>query len=112
MDYGPAYQGSMGNYATQALTNVNAQLRSIIPGLTEAKAWSMLGATPMIGQNDVAGEVFTLADASALASFAKQKHLGLVSFWAINRDQPGTNNLALYSGVNTGPFQFHNILKQ
>jgi hypothetical protein len=46
-----------------------------------------------------------------VASFAKQKHLGLVAFWAINRDQPGSGSLALYSGVNGSTFDFHQAFK-
>jgi chitinase len=113
MDFGGYYSNgkAMGDLTVSALTDANAQLRSIIPGLTEAAAYAMLGATPMIGQNDVTSEVFTLTDAQTVASFAKLKHLGLVSFWAINRDQPGSGSLALYSGVNTSKFQFSNIFK-
>ena len=33
----------------------------------------MIGVTPMIGQNDISSEVFTLADAQTLANFGKQK---------------------------------------
>ena len=40
-----------------------------------------------------------------------QKKLGLVAFWAINRDQPGSGSLGLYSGVNGGNFDFHNVFK-
>ncbi|MBI4934472.1 MAG: chitinase [Actinobacteria bacterium] len=56
--------------------------------LTEPEAWTLLGATPMIGQNDVVGEVFTLDDARGLAEFAVAKGLGRVSMWSLNRDAP------------------------
>jgi chitinase len=72
----------------------------------------MLGATPMIGQNDVSSELFSVADAQKLVSFAREKHLGLVSFWAINRDQAGSGSIALYSTVNTSTFEFHNIFRR
>jgi chitinase len=111
MDYGGYYSNgkAMGDLAISALTDAKAQLQSVIPNLGDAAAWKMLGATPMIGQNDVSSEVFTLADAQNLAAFAKQKKLGLVAFWAINRDQPGSGSLGLYSGVNGGNFDFHKI---
>ena len=54
---------------------------------------------------------FTLEDASALAAFAKQNELGLVAFWAINRDQPGSGNLGLYSQAQDTVFAFHDALK-
>lgn len=56
--------------------------------LSEQERWARTGATPMIGQNDVDGEVFTLDDAAGLADFAVTKGLGRVSIWSINRDAP------------------------
>jgi len=55
--------------------------------LDGAQRWARLGATPMIGQNDVEGEVFTLDDARGLATFAINKGLGRVSTWSLNRDR-------------------------
>ena len=37
----------------------------------------MLGNTPMIGQNDSPGEIFTLADASTVESYAAQQGIAL-----------------------------------
>lgn len=56
--------------------------------LSGADRWAKVGATPMIGQNDVVGEVFTLDDARGLADFALEKGLGRVSTWSLNRDAP------------------------
>jgi chitinase len=56
--------------------------------LDQVQRWARLGATPMIGQNDVDNEVFTLDDARGLAMFAKNQGLGRVSLWSINRDAP------------------------
>jgi hypothetical protein len=64
-----------------------------------------------LGHNDVASDVFTQDDARTLAEFARQKKLGLLSFWAINRDQPGSGDLGLYSGVNHSTFEFHHIFE-
>ncbi len=41
----------------------------------------------MIGQNDIADEVFGLDDAHQLVAFAELHHLGRVSMWSANRDQ-------------------------
>lgn len=110
MDYGSSYKASMGGYAKQALTASHGQLLKLVPGLGDAAAWRMLGATPMIGRNDEKGEVFTLADAQSLLAFAQQKHLGLLSFWSIQRDRPGSDyNEA--STVNDKPFQFSEVFK-
>jgi chitinase len=45
-----------------------------------------LGATVMIGQNDMQGQNFTVNDANTLVSFARANHLGRLSMWSINRD--------------------------
>jgi hypothetical protein len=59
----------------------------------------MLGNTPMIGQNDSSGEIFTLADtATATAeSYAAQQGIAMLSFWAEGRDNGG------YPGTTTAP---------
>jgi chitinase len=69
----------------------------------------MVGVIPMIGKNDDS-EVFSLADATSLAQFAKTNQIGLVSFWSIDRDQPGTdyNNA---STVESSNFAFDQILQ-
>jgi hypothetical protein len=88
MDYGlggnPA--GQMGTYATQAATSTRDQVKSLYPSLADAQLWAMVGVTPMIGQNDLQGEVFTTADARQLTDFAVTHHLGRLSFWSANRD--------------------------
>jgi chitinase len=62
--------------------------------LSGADRWAHIGATPMIGQNDVIGEVFTLDDARGLADFALTKGLGRVSTWSLNRDAPCSASFA------------------
>lgn len=112
MDYGIGTAQTMGDKAIAALTATETQLKAIYPSYSDATLWNMLGATPMIGQNDVSGEVFTQTDASNLVSFAKQKNLRLLSFWAIQRDQLGSGSLALYSGTNTADYEFFKIFVQ
>jgi len=51
-----------------------------------------MGATPMIGQNDTANEVFTLADATALNQFVLSHKLGRMSMWSANRDIACSSN--------------------
>ncbi len=115
MDYGSSVSAGrkMSDLAIASVDACAAQLKTILPTLSDAAAYAMIGATPMIGQNDVAGEVFTLADATALVAFAKAKRLGLVSFWALQRDEVcrGAVDLALCTGAQTASNQFHNILK-
>lgn len=92
MNYGasrPATQ-SMMPATEQALRATTAQVKALYEEqgtrLSDAQAWSRVGATPMIGQNDVEGEVFTLADAEELTAFARDMGLGRVSLWSLNRD--------------------------
>ncbi len=92
MNFGSAESptGDMLAATKSALEAASAQLVDIYRGqgvtLDESQRWAMLGATPMIGQNDIVGEVFTLDDAKGLADFAMTKGLGRVSIWSLNRD--------------------------
>ncbi|WP_062133935.1 chitinase [Demequina aestuarii] len=54
--------------------------------LSETQAWGKVGITPMIGQNDIPNERFTLADAAVINQFARDTGVGLVSMWSLNRD--------------------------
>ncbi|CAG2176943.1 unnamed protein product, partial [Oppiella nova] len=62
------------------------QMAKIWPQKSEQELYSMLGSTPMIGLNDN-GMVFTQEHAHQLLTWAKQKHLGHIGFWSINRDK-------------------------
>jgi chitinase len=92
MDFGkskPASQ-SMAAASEAALTATQRQLgvlydRAKIP-LSSRALWAKIGATPMIGQNDDAGQIFTLADAKTLNDWARQKGISRMSMWSLNRD--------------------------
>ena len=67
-----------------------------------------MGATPMIGQNDVAGEVFDLKAAQELNQFGASKGLGRISMWSLNRDQacgPNYPDVTLVSNSCSGVAQ-------
>lgn len=85
MDYGPAYGGDMGQYAVQAATATQAQLKGVL-GLPDQAAWKALAVTPMIGVNDVASEVFSVSDATRLVEFASAKGVGRLAMWSAARD--------------------------
>ena len=112
MDYGAQASAgkTMGNLALAAANATFAQIKGIFSGRTDAQLWAMIGITPMIGTNDVTSEVFRQTDAQQVAAFAKQKKLGLLAYWAIQRDQPGTGSLDNFSQVNTKPYEFYQIL--
>ncbi|WP_188755642.1 chitinase [Microbacterium album] len=80
-------------------------------------AWRMVGATPMIGQNDVVAETFTLDDARALNAFAADVGLGRMSMWSANRDRTcAAAYVDLHvvsdscSGVDQGDLRFATVL--
>lgn len=87
MDYGPAYDGDMGEYAITAAKAVQKQVKSSLKIQDGAEAWKTVAVTPMIGVNDVPVEVFTLEDARQVREFAEAKGMGQVSMWSGNRDR-------------------------
>ncbi|MBV9411370.1 MAG: cellulose binding domain-containing protein [Acidimicrobiia bacterium] len=116
MDYG-APSDHMGADAVQAATSTHNQLATLYPAKTDAQLWAMVGVTPMIGQNDIAGEVFTTSDAQQLTTFAKTQHLGRLAFWSANRDVQCSQGVKtsvdnLCSGVLQSPNQFASTFGQ
>jgi len=110
MDYGDLPQGTaIAPIAISSLNATHAQLKKALPGLTDEQAWAMLGATPDIGQNDD-NEIFTLADAQTLTDFAIEHHLGLITFWNIQRDQVcGKGECSEHDQAN---FDYHRIFEK
>ncbi|MGE0577163.1 MAG: hypothetical protein AB7O82_21015, partial [Reyranella sp.] len=111
MDYGPAVDngGQMGLNAINAAKATAQQLQSL--GI-DAK----IGVTPMIGVNDVAGEIFTLADAEALLDYARtDPNIALLSMWSVARDNGNGAGSPWaspeYSGLAQQPYEFSGILR-
>ena len=108
MDYGSSGT-EMGTAANQAMDASASQVASAY-GLSTAQGYAMLGVTPMIGQNDSAGEIFTVADASTVESHAAAEGIAELSFWSEGRDNGGcpgsTTASSSCSGLsqNTGDF--------
>jgi hypothetical protein len=110
MDYGTSGT-EMGTAANQALDATAGQLESIY-GISPAAAYARLGNTPMIGQNDTSGEIFTLADASAVESYAAANGIALLSFWAEGRDNGGCPNAGYASSTCSGISQANGAFTQ
>lgn len=106
MDYGSSREAgtSMATASEDALTATQRQLgilyRQTGTTLTSQTLWSKIGATPMIGQNDIADEVFTMKDAVALNAFAVSKGVGRMSMWSLNRDVTCGSNYTTLSVVS------------
>ncbi|HEX7737279.1 MAG TPA: hypothetical protein VF458_20705 [Ktedonobacteraceae bacterium] len=114
MDYnGPDSQ--MGQEAINAANGLFSQLQNMFPSKTSSQLWSMVGLTNLIGQNDTAGEIYTISNAQQDLTFAQQKQLGELSFWEVSRDNGGcpgnTNDLDTCSGLSQSTYQFTNIFK-
>jgi cellulose synthase/poly-beta-1,6-N-acetylglucosamine synthase-like glycosyltransferase/chitodextrinase len=119
----PPDDGSMLPQVEDALNATHAQLQSLYPRygikLKSQQIWQRMGATPMIGQNNIQGENFSVNDAKGLASFASRVHLGRLSMWSINRDTqcgvafPENGMLSnTCSGTAQYPMQFSDIFGQ
>ena len=118
MDFTSAPQG-MYAAITGALNGTHRQLTALLRDqkLTSAQIWNKIGATVMIGQNDVAGQIVTVDDAKGVASFARSQHLGRVSMWSLNRDSQCGSQFARIgvhsntcSGTAQTPLEFSKVL--
>jgi len=123
MNYGASREEgeSMAEASIRALQSTHRQLGVIYRlaeiELGDATLWRKIGATPMIGQNDVVEDVFSVADARTLNAWAVERGLGRMSMWSLNRDVPcGPNYVDLSrvsdacSGVPQGETRFADVL--
>ena len=123
MDYGSSLLSdqTMLTGSESALIQTERQLKILyqLAGthLNSPTVWSKIGVTPMIGQNDVQNEVFTLKDALALNKFALSHGVGRMSMWSMNRDITCGSNYVYdsivsnsCSGVKEPKYGFSNIL--
>ena len=125
MDFGPGSGAGRNMFMTvkRALEATHDQVRTLdgAAGLGNGSpaAWQHLGVTVMVGQNDIPGERFTVADARRLAAFASAQGLPRVSAWSLNRDTECGTAFAQVgvvsntcSGVTQTPLQFTHILSR
>lgn len=125
MDYAGSLQNneSMEQASEQAITETVRQLGILYKNaginLTTATVWSKIGATPMIGQNDITDEIFTLDNAKAFNRFASARGIGRMSMWSANRDiQCGENYVDVKivsdscSGIKQDKLAFTTLLSQ
>lgn len=124
MDYGESKEGmNMLEASKRALIETHRQLGILYKqqgtDLSNTVLWYKVGATPMIGQNDVVDEVFTLKNAEGLNKFAKERGVGRMSMWSANRDVPCGENYVdtkvvsdSCSGVEDAKFSFAETLSK
>jgi hypothetical protein len=96
--------------AEDAATAAEGQLKALYPHESGQRLWHMLGITQMPGIDDFGpAETFTTAQAPALVSWAEAKGIGLLSFWALQRDNggcPGTKGAGACSGLDQPTWYF------
>lgn len=118
MDYDPDQvpnpSGKMFEYARQAALATRDGLRSRYPGVPDADLMRKVGVTPMIGINDYAEQIFTVAEAGQLAAWGTQNGVGMLGEWQTSRDRQcdssdGGTTLKC-SGVTQAPWAFTKAL--
>lgn len=108
---------TMSQAAISTLTTAHPQIAELFFSagikLSNEEVWRKMGATPMIGQNDVQAQVFTLKDAQILNAFVLEHNLGRMSMWSLSRDAPCDESVSLpatasyrCSGVSEAPGDF------
>ncbi len=109
MDYG----GAVSDMASAA-QNAAAGTLSAAQSAGLAVTYANIGITPMIGNNDSAGEVVSETDAKAIVAWAKSNGIGRLAFWSIGRDQPcaGGGVSANCSGLGGSALDFTKIFLQ
>jgi hypothetical protein len=108
MDYGTSGI-EMGSAATEAAGDTETQIQ-------QAGLSATVGITPMIGQNDSGGEIFTLADANTLLNFANaHSYVSRLAMWSMGRDNGScagdTSASPSCSGVTQSNYEFSGIFK-
>jgi len=110
MDFGAQFSKGkkMSDVSIASALKAHEQCRNINPAM-------QIGVTPMIGQNDERGEIFTLDDAKRLKQWADARPwVCSLSFWASNRDAGGNGTEGSgdsSSGIQQKPWDFTLIFK-
>jgi Glycosyl hydrolases family 18 len=93
----------MGSDSVAAATAIEGQLKTLFPHESARELYGQVGVTEMPGIDDFgAAETFTQADATTVLKFAEAHGLGLISIWALDRDNgscPGLKGQGTCSGV-------------
>jgi chitinase len=99
--------------AESAAVATHGQLESIYPNQSPLALWHSIGITVMPGIDDYGtAETFTTADAPALLGWAALHDLGLISIWALQRDNGGcvgTKGAGTCSGVAQPTWYFSHV---
>jgi hypothetical protein len=104
----------MARHAEAASRRLYATLHALFPEKSPDAIWSTVGVTEMIGIDDFGPpEIFTLADARTVRTWAHDRGIAELSFWALERDNggcPGTAGSDSCSGIGQTTWQFTHIV--
>jgi len=105
----------MGAEAITAARNVHRQLAALYRGYSDRQLWAVEGITILPGIDDYPGktEITYLGDAQRILDFARTHGLGLMSLWAIERDNggcPGAIDSNSCSGIKQPAWAFSHLL--
>jgi hypothetical protein len=115
-DYYDGVTTDMGNAAISAARGLHRQLHRLYPGHSARRLWAMEGVTILPGIDDYPRktEVTHLADADRVRRFAERVGIGMLSMWAIQRDNgacPGRIDANNCSGIVQRPWAFTHLLQ-
>jgi len=106
----------LGGEAVRQAGMAQELVRRLWPALSDREAWQRVALTPMVGCNDVRGEIFHRGDARAVARFAGTRDIGWLSYWSLERDRacplpPPPQPSWHCSGVTQRRYEYARILK-
>ena len=114
-DYYFGTQQDMVADTETAADGLFSQLQALYPSAPARHLWHMIGVTEMPGIDDFGpDETFSTADAVTIADWARQQGIGLISFWALQRDNggcPGTKGAGTCSGVTQPTWYFSHVFE-
>ncbi len=114
-DYYIGTQQDMVADTESAASGLFGQLQSLYPRAPAWLLWHTIGVTEMPGIDDFGtDETFSTADAATITHWAQQRGLGLLSFWALQRDNggcPGTKGAGTCSGVSQPTWYFSHVFE-
>jgi hypothetical protein len=91
------------------------QLQTLYPKATARQLWHKIGITEMPGIDDYGpDETFSTANAVTILQWAQKAGLGLISFWALQRDNGGcvgTKGAGTCSGVAQPTWYFSHVFE-
>jgi hypothetical protein len=114
-DYYYGTQQDMVADTEGAADGLFSQLQALYPTATGRQLWHMIGITEMPGIDDFGpDETFSTANAVTILNWARHQGLGLISFWASQRDNGGcvgTKGAGTCSGVSQPTWYFSHVFE-